>query len=131
MKCINKVTLIGLVGQDPQVKYTADNVAIANFSLATSKKNKKGDSVTQWHSCTAFGKTWELVESYVKKGTKLYIEGEIQYQEYEKDGDTKKATKIVVNDMSFLGDNNTGSQPKNKQEKLSMPLDAFDDSIPF
>lgn len=139
MKSVNKVTLIGAVGKDPEVRYTQAGMAIANFSLATSKKNKEKNDVTQWHNVVAFQKTAELVEQYVKKGSKLYIEGELQYQEYEKDGERRFATKVVVNDMSFLGDNGNHSSNQGTQKaagnskKAASPVEEeFDDSeIPF
>ncbi len=140
MKSVNKVTLIGAVGRDPEIRYTAAGMAIASFSLATSKKNKEKEEVTQWHNLVAFQKTAELVEQYVKKGSKLYIEGEIQYQEYEKDGIKKIATKIVINDMSFLSDggNHASTQDKqtasgrNTSRQTAAPAQDFDDSeIPF
>jgi single-strand DNA-binding protein len=141
MKSINKVTLIGAVGRDPEMRYTAAGMAIASFSLATSKKNKDKEETTQWHNIVAFQKTAELIEQYVKKGSKLYIEGELQYQEYEKDGIKKIATKIVVNDMSFLTDGGNQSSTQGRQTasgkstsraKAPAPVDEFeDDSIPF
>ncbi|MBX4188461.1 MAG: single-stranded DNA-binding protein, partial [Candidatus Doudnabacteria bacterium] len=81
----------------------------------------------------------ELVEQYVKKGSKLYIEGEIQYQEYEKDGEKRYATKIIINDLGFLGDsgNHTDTQGKQKASgngtsREKAPAEDFDDSeIPF
>ena len=126
MKSVNKVTLIGAVGKDPELRYTHSGMAVANFSIATSKKNKEKQDVTQWHNVVAFQKTAELVEQYVKKGSKLYIEGELQYQEYEKDGERRFATKIVVNDMSFLSDSgnhsaNQGTQKASGNDKKAAP----------
>lgn len=140
MKSVNKVTLIGAVGRDPEIRYTASGMAVANFSLATSKKSKDKEEVTQWHQLVAFQKTAELVEQYVRKGSKLYIEGEIQYQEYEKDGEKRLATKIVINDMSFLSDggNQASTQDKktasdrNTSRPAPAPAEEFEDSdIPF
>jgi len=137
MKSVNKVTLIGAVGKDPEVRYTQAGMAIANFSLATSKKNKEKSDVTQWHNIVAFQKTAELIQQYVKKGSKLYIEGEIQYQEYDKDGEKRYTTKIVANDLSFLSDSGNHSANRDKQKgvdnsKTPALVDALeDDSIPF
>lgn len=140
MKSVNKVTLIGAVGKDPEIRYTQAGMAIANFSLATSKKNKEKEDVTQWHNIVAFQKTAELVEQYVKKGSKLYIEGEIQYQQYDKDGETRWITKIVINDMSFLSDGGNHASTQGKQtasgkntSRAPAPAaEEFDDSdIPF
>jgi single-strand DNA-binding protein len=129
MKSINRVTLIGAVGQDPETRFTAAGMAIASFSLATSTKQKDKDEITQWHNCVAFGKLAEIVQQYVTKGSKLYLDGAIQYQCVDKDGEKRYYTKIIVNDMSML------SSPKDKEpQKKEAPKqsEAFEDSdIPF
>ena len=144
MKSINKVTLIGAVGQDPETRFTAAGLAVASFSLATSEKRKDKDEVTQWHNCVAFGKLAEIVQQYIVKGSKLYVEGTIQYQTYEKDGEKRMATKIVVNDISMLSPaNGSGNQSSTQgrqtasgsgtsRAKAPAPVNDFDDdSIPF
>lgn len=140
MKSINKTMLIGIVGKDPEIRYTQQGMAIANFSLATNKKNKDNQNLTQWHNIVAFAKTAELVEKYVRKGSKLYVEGEIQYQDYEKDGIKRTFTKIAIHDMSFLSynDNQPSSQDKQKAHGNDSPsfettlMDNFQDcDIPF
>jgi len=140
MKTVNKVTLMGAVGRDPEIRMSQTNMSIARFSLATSKKQKDKSEVTQWHNLVAFGKTAELVQQYVGKGSRLYIEGEIQYQQYEKDGVQRTATKIIVNDMSFLSDKNNQCANQDTQKaahndkKSSQELaDYFpeDDEVPF
>jgi single-strand DNA-binding protein len=97
---VNEVTLIGHVGKDPEIKYTQGGEPIANLSLATSEKWKSKDGSpqekTQWHRLEVFGKTAQFVRDYVKKGTKLLVRGSIDYQEWEKDGVKKYATKIKV-----------------------------------
>lgn len=139
MKSINRVTLIGAVGKDPETRYTAAGLAITSFSLATSEKRKDKDEVTQWHNCVTFGKLAEIVSQYVTKGSKLYLDGAIQYQEYEKDGEKRYATKIVVNDLSMLSQAQ-GSAQQGEQKaratgttraKVPPPQDFEDDSIPF
>lgn len=70
MKCLNKVALIGAVGQEPDIRFTASGMAVASFSLATSTKQKDKDEVTQWHSCVAFGKLAEIIQQYVTKGAR-------------------------------------------------------------
>lgn len=140
MKSINRVTLIGAVGQDPETRYSASGMAIASFSLATSTKQKDKDEITQWHSCVAFGKLAEIVQQYVTKGSKLYLDGAIQYQTYDKDGEKRYATKIIVNDLSMLSQaQGSGSQSQNGAQKASSKArpasapqaDFEDDSIPF
>jgi single-strand DNA-binding protein len=138
MKSINRVTLIGAVGQDPEVRYSASGVAVAGFSLATSEKRKDKDEVTQWHNCVCFGKLAEIVQQYVVKGSKLYLDGAISYQQYESNGERRFATKIVVNDLSMLSSppSHTSSAPKSQQKasevSRSKARDEFEDSeIPF
>ncbi len=140
MKSINRVTLLGAVGQDPEVRYTAQGLCIASFSLATSEKRKDKDEVTQWHNCVAFGKLGEIVAQYIVKGSKLYVDGAIQYQQYDKDGEKRFATKIIVNDVSMLSpavDSATNQQKAHgtQRPKASNPapssLELEDDSIPF
>ena len=97
---MNEVTLIGNVGQDPEIRYMQSGDPIANFSLATSErwKDKAGQQQekTQWHKVEVFGKTAQFVRDYVKKGTKLLVRGSIDYQSWEKDGEKKYMTKIKV-----------------------------------
>lgn len=143
MKCLNKVALIGAVGQEPEVRYSAQGMAIASFSLATSEKRKDKDEVTQWHNCVAFGKLAEIIQQYVTKGARLHLDGAIQYQQYEKDGEKRYATKIVVNDLILLSpppgsDNQSSNQGRQKasgngtSRPKAAPVEPMeDDSIPF
>lgn len=121
MKGINKVILLGIVGRDPELRYTPAGTAIATFSLATNVKYRdKNTGETKenvnWHQCVGFGKTGEFIEQYVRKGAKLYVEGSIDYQEYEKDGIKNRVTKITVRDFNLLdsikGEHSDGSQQK-------------------
>jgi len=139
MKSINKVALIGAVGKDPEVRYTGEGLTIASFSLATSEKRKDKEEVTQWHQCVAFGKLADIVKDYIKKGSKLYVDGTIQYQTYEKDGEKKYVTKIVVNDISMLSSNDNSSHSANQHTQkahcsdsgMTPAISAMDDDIPF
>lgn len=103
MAGVNKVILVGRLGRDPEMTYTPSGMAVCKFSLATSKKKKDGPEVTAWHRCTAFGKTGEVIGQYLSKGRELFVEGEIQYGQYEKDGITRYTTDIIVNQFSFIG----------------------------
>jgi len=139
MKSINRVTLLGAVGQDPETRFTAAGMAVASFSFATSEKRKDKEEVTQWHSCVCFGKLAEIVQQYVTKGAKLYLDGTIQYQTYDKDGEKRYATKIVVNDLSMLSSPQGSAQNgEQKARSTARPASAkpaqeeFQDSdIPF
>jgi single-strand DNA-binding protein len=108
MASVNKVILLGNLGDKPEIKYTGDGKAIANLSIATSKawvdKNSgEKKETTQWHRVTLFGKRAEIADKYCKKGTKVYIEGELKTNKYQdKDtGEDKYSTQIVVD--SFNG----------------------------
>ena len=103
----NRVTLIGHVGQSPEVKSFDAKGKLARFSLATNDyyKNAKGEKIeeTQWHNVVAWGKTAELIEKYVHKGKEVGLEGKLVTRQYEKDGDKKYITEVVVNDILLLG----------------------------
>ena len=108
MASVNKVILLGNLGNQPDIKYTGDGKAIANLSIATSKvwvdKNSgEKKETTQWHRIVLFGKRAQIANQYCKKGTKVYIEGELQTNKYQdKDtGKDKYSTQIVVD--SFNG----------------------------
>ena len=109
---VNKVTLIGNLGQDPEIKSLESGQKVASFSLATSESFKDKDGVKQnkseWHNIVIWGKLADVVEAYVKKGDKLYLEGKIQTQTWEKDGEKKYRTNIVCNQMTMLGGKPSG-----------------------
>jgi single-strand DNA-binding protein len=123
MRSVNKVTLIGYVGQDPELKYTANGNAVVSFSVATSSSYKSGDEwkeTTQWHNVTAWQNTAEYVGEHVHKGTPVYVEGRIEYQKYEKDGDTKYFTKIVADTVNVL--ERTSSGEGNADDNNDLPF---------
>jgi len=149
---VNKVILVGNVGNDPEVRYMPNGNAVANVSLATSetwKDKNTGDQQekTEWHRVVFFNRLAEIVEQYVKKGSKLYIEGRLQTRSWEQDGVKRYTTEIVSNEMQMLdsrggggGDNNFGqsnqqsSPQSDKQEAPQVAatnFDNFDDDIPF
>jgi len=108
-KSVNKVTLLGNLGKDPEIKFLPSGQAVANFSIATTDryKDKAGEwqDRTEWHNVVAYARTAEIVRDYVKKGTQLFIEGKIQTRSWDdKDSGQKKyRTEILVNEMSLLG----------------------------
>ena len=111
MAGINKVILIGRLGRDPEIRYTPDGRAIANFSIATSEEWRDKDSGekkerTEWHRIVVFGKMGELCGQYLSKGRQVYLEGRLQTRSWEKDGVTRYTTEIVANDVQFLGSRN-------------------------
>lgn len=105
---VNKVFLIGHLGSDPEVKYTSEGSAVANFSIATSEswKDSQGDKVekTEWHKIVTFGKLAEICGEYLTKGKQVWIEGRIQTRQWQdKEGNNKYTTEIVANQMKMLG----------------------------
>jgi single-strand DNA-binding protein len=138
-KSINKVILIGNLGQDPELRYTSSGVAVASFSMATSESWKDQDGnvqeKTQWHKLVAWRKLAEIVGEYLKKGSKVYIEGRIQYRSYDdKNGVKRDVTEIIVDQMLMLdskgvGHANGASAPSQPQTEDSGPDKA--DDLPF
>ena len=114
MAGVNVAIVMGHLGRDPEITYTPSGMAVCKFSIATSKKKKNGEEVTQWHRLTAFDKAGELISKYVKKGDQLYVSGEINYGEYEKDGVKRYTTDIIVREFNFIGGGNgQGNQQNN------------------
>ena len=106
---INKVILVGNLGNDPETKYTQGGMAVTTLSLATTsvRKDKDGQQIekTEWHRVKLFGKLGEIAGEYLKKGRQVYIEGRIEYGSYEKDGVKHYTTDILADDMQMLGGN--------------------------
>lgn len=106
---VNKVILVGNAGKDPEVRYLEKNVAVANFTLATTERGYTTQSGTQvperteWHNIVAWRGLAEICEKYVRKGSQLYIEGKIQTRSWEKDGIKRYTTEIYVENMQLLG----------------------------
>ena len=110
---INKAILVGNLGNDPETKYTQGGMAITKISLATTsvRKDRDGNNqeLTQWHRVTFFGKLGEIAGEYLKKGSQVYVEGEIRYDKYTgQDGVEKYFTEIVANEMQMLGGRGEG-----------------------
>ena len=104
----NTVTLIGHLGTNPEIKSFDNGKKMAKFSLATNEtyRNAQGEKVTdtQWHNIVAWGKSAEIIEKYVQKGTELVIEGKLTNRTYDdKDGNKKYVTEILANDFVFVG----------------------------
>jgi single-strand DNA-binding protein len=114
---VNKVTLLGYMGKDPDVRFTPGGQAVANFSLATdeSYKNNEGEKVkkTEWHNLVVWGKSVEaFVQPYLHKGDLIYVEGKLQTRKWEtKDGETKNTTEIVVTDIKGVQTGNAEAKP--------------------
>ena len=143
---VNKVILVGNVGADPEVRYVSEGVAVAQMTLATSEsyKNKQGERVTntEWHKLVVWRGLAKVVEDHVRKGQSLYIEGKITHRSYEKDGETKYITEIVVSKLKMLGSKKDSAaapqqqtQQANTQPQATGVIPEIDlddvDDIPF
>ena len=140
-RSLNKIMLIGNVGNDPEVRSTPNGIQLAKFSVATNRtwKNSSGEQQekTEWHRCTAWGKLSEIIERYVKKGDLLYLEGRVEYSQTENDGQIRYFTDINVQEMSMLGsrDGSTGDpgnySPEPPVPESPKPISQPDDDLPF
>jgi single-strand DNA-binding protein len=150
---VNKVILVGNLGNDPETKYTQGGMAITTLSVATTsvRKDKDGQQIekTEWHRVKLFGKLGEIAGEYLRKGSQCYIEGRIEYGSYDKDGVKHYTTDIIADEMQMLGGKGEGggggerpqrSAPAQRQEPAQrrqpaaqqVPMDDFaDDDIPF
>ena len=136
-RSINKVTLIGNLGKDPELRYTSSGVAVASFTLATNESWKDQDGNvqerTQWHSLVAWRKLAEICGEYLKKGSKVYIEGRLQYRNYDdKNGVKRYVTEIVIDEMLML-DSKGSSQQQSSEPASGQPQETPEkaDDLPF
>ena len=112
-RSLNKAMLIGNVGQDPEIRTIPSGVRVAQFSVATNRrwtdKNGQQQEKTEWHRIVAWERLVEIIERYVKRGDRIYVEGEIEYRQYQdKDGVTKYATEIRAREVVLLGGKQEG-----------------------
>ena len=128
---INKVILVGNLGNDPETRYMPSGGAVTNISIATSKSWKDRDSgeqkeKTEWHRVVFFNRLAEIAGEYLKKGSKVYVEGELRTRNYDKDGQKHYSTEIVANEMQMLGGRPGGAStvpfdPPGQQQRSSQP----------
>lgn len=146
MASVNKVILLGALGQDPTTRFMPNGEAVTNFSMATSDswKDKQGQKQerTEWHNVVMYRKLAEIAGEYLKKGAPVYIEGKLQTRKWEKDGVTRYTTEIIADSMQMLGskaksnDADDASTPPaennapSKQESYD-PMDDLESDIPF
>lgn len=152
---INKVMLIGNLGVDPEVRYSPSGAAVTNIRIATSeswKDRQTGEMQerTEWHRIVFFGKLAEIAGEYLRKGSKVYVEGRLQTRKWQgQDGQDRYTTEVVANEMQMLdgrgggsggmGDSGGGRPQENAaprrepaaQSQAEPPMDDFDDDIPF
>tara|TARA_B100001093_G_C26728395_1_gene971039 strand:- start:21 stop:440 length:420 start_codon:yes stop_codon:yes gene_type:complete len=139
MASINKVILLGNLGADPEIRYTAGGDAVATVSVATSsswndKQSGEKREKTEWHRVVFFRRLAEIVGEYLKKGSSIYVEGQLQTNSYEdkNSGERKFSTQIVAREMQMLGSRNSmDGQQDSSQEMQSQEPPSFDDEIPF
>lgn len=163
MAGVNKVILVGNLGQDPETNYTADGKAITRVSIATSdewkdKNTGEKKSKTEWHRVVMFGKLAEIAKQYLRKGSKIYVEGQLRTNKWQdKSGQDRYTTEVVIQGfngvMQMLDSRTGGSQdfdqstppqqsqnqgqqaPQQQQQQQNKPApmveDDFDDDIPF
>jgi len=135
---MNKVILVGRLGQDPDVRYTETGTAVANLSLATTQtwKSKSGEKKekTEWHRIVVFGNTAEFAKEYLRKGTMLAVDGQLRTRKWEdRDGTTKYTTEVLARQLTPLSSRQTESKPK--PEEPDVPFDENkeegEEDIPF
>ena len=140
MRGLNKAIIIGTLGQDPEVRYTANGSAVVNVSVATSEKWKDKNSGqdqerTEWHKIVMFGKLGEIAAQYLKKGSKAYFEGSIQTERWQdKNGNDRYTTSIKATQMQMLDSRGQAQQPLDhvaQKPQSDEPADDGFDQIPF
>ncbi len=154
MSSLNKAMIIGNLGQDPEVRYTQSNTAVATLSIATSERFKDSNGElqerTEWHRIVAWGRLAEICQQYLKKGSKVYVEGPIQTQQWEdKNGQKRYTTEVKALQMIMLDSRgggggqqagapqnqgqaqSQGGQPMSSNVELDKNFDDMDDDLPF
>ena len=152
---INKVILIGNLGRDPETRYSQGGTAVTNFSLATSdswrdRQTGEQQERTEWHNIVCFNRLAEIAGEYLKKGSKVYIEGSLRTSSWEQDGQKRYRTEIMARDLQMLDsrgggmgggtggamsgggqDAPSGFESGPRQNAPTLSDDDFDDDIPF
>ena len=134
MASVNKVILVGRLGQDPTTRYTGSGKAVANFTLATDESYKDSSGTkqkkTEWHKITVWDKLAEIAQQYLTKGSLIYLEGRIQTRQWEdKNGQTRYSTEITATNFTMLGG---GKEKASEATETYQPGEVTsDDSIPF
>ena len=143
MSSLNRVMLIGYLGQDPEARFTNNGDCVVNLSVATSeswkdKSTGEKKEATEWHRVGIFGKPAEIAAQYLKKGSLIFVDGKIRSRKWtDKEGNERTSFEILCDSFKMLGNNKTESQPaakpapqKQKQQPINPGIDDAD-SIPF
>ena len=145
---VNKVILLGRLGQDPDVRQTASGTAVANLNVATNELGPKDQSgnrqeQTEWHRVTVWGRTAEIAQQYLNKGSLVYLEGRLQTRKWQdRDGNDRYSTEINAFEMQLMPSSTGGGQQQSAQQQSTPPaqqqaaqgsqnFDDFDSDIPF
>lgn len=131
-KSLNKAQIIGHLGQDPELRYTQSNTAVANLSVATDAPMK---DEPEWHSVTAWGDLAEIVNEHLSKGERVYVEGPLQTRQWDdRDGNTRSSTEIHADEVIFLGSDGNEKPQKQPAGEEDPPANTEfepEDSLPF
>jgi single-strand DNA-binding protein len=147
-RSLNKATLIGNLGNDPEVRTVGSGTKVAEFSVATSRewtgRDGQKQEKTEWHRIVAWGFSPDkdglagVASRFLKKGDRIYVEGAIEYRSYEKDGETKYITEIRASELIMLGGKDGGDSSRRSPAKASKPAATVpeygpedDDDLPF
>lgn len=138
---VNKVILIGNLGQDPETRYLPSGAAVTNLRIATNeswKDKETGEKKerAEWHSISMFGKLAEIAAEYLRKGATVYIEGKLRTRKWQdKQGNDRYTTEIIADEMQMLGGKGGDAAPRSQAPRSEQPPaagpDDFDDDIPF
>jgi single-strand DNA-binding protein len=126
---VNKVILIGRLGKDPEMRYTASGTAVANFSMATNHFTKDQDGnnsdMTEWHQVVAFGRTAEVASEYLNKGKLVYVEGRLQTRSWDdQNGQKRYKTEVVCTNMQLLGSRAENEMQQNQPPEMEKTTDS-------
>lgn len=124
---LNKVILVGRVGQTPDIKTFDSGKTVANFSVATNDYGEK----TTWHRVSVWGKSAEACSKYLEKGQMVTVDGRIEYRQWEKDGETRTATEIVAYKVDFGPKSGGGSKEASKEPSEPSEPNDSDDDLPW
>ena len=134
---INKVILVGNLGQDPETRNMPSGGAVTNISVATSeqwKDKKTGDQKerTEWHKIALFGRLAEIAAEYLRKGSQVYVEGKLRTRKWQdRDGNDRWTTEVIAGELQMLGGPPQQSEKRVKGNNMNLPQDVYDDDIPF
>lgn len=138
---LNKVQVIGNLGKDPVIRHLESGTVVAKFSVAATEKfkNRKGElqETTEWFNCEAWGRQGEIIEKYLTKGSRVYVEGKQKTEKYEKDGVERRITKLVVFKLVMLSKKQESTGPVSNEHDVDTSQipetdpDIIDDDLPF